>query len=235
MESVVIQAAGRQLAGSLFRPDTATSTSPSGMLPGLLFVHGFRSDQSGYQERARVAARELGAVCLTFDLSGHGPHGSAIDLRSLTPRDHMVDVTAAYDALTGSPLVDGRRIGICAASYGAYLASLVTRHRPVVQLLLRAPAMYGDDEYDVSLGIARHIGAESSASMLTGSLAAFSGAVLVLESGSDEVIPHDVIDVYLRACPKARHVTIPDASHALTRPEWKERFIQEILAFFREL
>jgi len=95
--------------------------------------------------------------------------------------------------------------------------------------------MYGDDEYDVSLGIARHIGAESSASMLTGSLAAFSGAVLVLESGSDEVIPHDVIDVYLRACPQARHVTIPDASHALTRPEWKERFIQEILAFFREL
>jgi uncharacterized protein len=235
MESVVIQAEDRQLAGSLFRPDTSASASPSGKFPGLLFVHGFRSDQGGYQERARVAAHELGAVCLTFDLSGHGAHGSATDLRSLTPRDHIVDVTAAYDALTSSPLVDGRRIGVCAASYGAYLACLVTRHRPVAQLLLRAPAMYGDDEYDVSLGIPRRIRAESSASMLTGSLRAFSGDVLVLESGADEVIPHGVIDVYLRACPKARHVTIPDASHALTRPEWRERFVQEILAFFREL
>jgi uncharacterized protein len=95
--------------------------------------------------------------------------------------------------------------------------------------------MYGDDEYDVSLGIPRHIRADSSASMLTGSLAAFSGDVLVLESGADEVIPHRVVDVYLRACPQARHVTIPDASHALTKPEWRERFVQEILAFFRKL
>jgi len=147
----------------------------------------------------------------------------------------VVDVTAAYDALTSNPLVDGRRIGVCSASYGAYLASLVTRHRPVAQLLLRAPAMLDDGEYDGSLGIDRHIRADASASMLTASLADFGGDVLVLESGSDEVIPHGVIDVYLRACPQARHVTIPDASHALTRPEWKERFVQEILAFFREL
>jgi pimeloyl-ACP methyl ester carboxylesterase len=95
--------------------------------------------------------------------------------------------------------------------------------------------MYGDDEYDVSLGISRRISADSSASMLTSSLAAFRGDVLVLESGSDEVIPHGVIDVYLRACPQARHVTIPDATHALTRPEWRKRFVQEILAFFRKL
>lgn len=147
----------------------------------------------------------------------------------------MADVLAAYDSLASIPLVDGGRIGVCAASYGAYLASLVAQRRAMARLLLRAPAMYGDDEYDVPLGIARSSRADSSASMLTTSLAAFDGEVLVLESGADEVIPHAVIEFYLRTCRRARHVTIPEATHGLTRAEWEERFLQEILTFFGKL
>jgi uncharacterized protein len=235
METVEFWAGERKILGSIFLPNAVLPARPRRKCPGLLFVHGFKSDQSGYKIRARTVAHELGILCLTFDLSGHGAHGYTIDLDSLTPRDHMADVTAAYDELARNSMVDSSRIGVCAASYGAYLASLLTRHRSVSQLLLRAPAMYSDDEYDLPLGVARYSRADPSASLLTTSLRTFGGDVLLLESGADEIIPHDVIEVYLRTCTQAQLVTIPEATHVLTKPEWKEQFLQEILAFFRQL
>src|SRR5215470_17977274 len=152
--------------------DLPSPVESSGKLPGLLFVHGFRSDQHNYQSRAEIAARELRTVGLTFDLSGHGTHGSAVDLQSLTPRNHAADVTAAYDALVRNPVVDGSRIGVCAASYGAYLAVLLTRHRAVSRLLLRAPAMREDDEYDAPLEVVAPSWHIDSSAMLAESLKA---------------------------------------------------------------
>ncbi len=57
----------RRLAGSHFRP--SKSAAPG---PGLLFVHGLGSGQTGYAPRAERAAVALGVVSLTFNLSGHG-------------------------------------------------------------------------------------------------------------------------------------------------------------------
>jgi uncharacterized protein len=236
LESIVFRAEDRQISGSLFVPEIPSPVESSGKLPGLLFVHGFRSDQRNYQVRAETAAHKLRTVGLTFDLSGHGTSGSAIDLQSLTPRHHVADVTAAYDTLILNPLVDGSRIGVCAASYGAYLAVLLTRHRAVSRLLLRAPAMREDDQYGAPLGGVVFGHADpSSSSRLTESLKTFEGEVLILESAADEVIPHSVIQAYLGASPKAQHVIIPEATHALTKPEQKERFLREILTFFGAL
>jgi pimeloyl-ACP methyl ester carboxylesterase len=156
------------------------------------------------------------------------------ELELLTPEDHLADLCAAYDALANFPYVDHAKIGVCAASYGAYIATLLTRERPVTRLLLRAPAMYGDDDYRQPLGFRRKSRADVSAPMLTGSLAAFKGEMLVLESGADEVIPHEVVAAYLAACPSARHRLIAGASHRLTDPEWEKQFIQTILNFFAE-
>jgi uncharacterized protein len=231
LEEIIFDAGGRRLYGTIFPPGEA-GESPR---PGILFAHGLLSDQSGHRIRAQVVARELDVTCLTFDFSGHGEHGLPDELEILTPEDHLADLCAAYDELAGLSFVQPAKIGLCAASYGAFIATLLTRNRPVARLLLRAPAMYGDEEYRKPVGLGQQSRANATASMLTESLAAFSGEVLILVSGADEVISPEVIDAYRAACPKAQHSVIAGASHSLTESEWRSQFLSAILDFFGEL
>jgi uncharacterized protein len=200
---------------------------------GLLFVHGLDSGQTGYYDRARIAVRHLGAVCLTFDLGGHG--GSDGSLQWLTPRDHLADVAAAYDLLAQDDLVDEVRIGLCGASYGAYLAAFLTLERQVARLLLRAPGLYNDQELDWSLATPRKSHPVDDASEIMRRLRHYSRDVLVLESQFDEVIPHAVIDAYLSALPNAQHAVIPGARHALDEEATRASFRSFIIDFFRKL
>jgi uncharacterized protein len=136
MRDITIDSCGRRLAARQFAPPG----SPSGA--AILFIHGAGSDQSGYRLSAEAASERLGASCLTFDLSGHG--GSDGDAQTLLPRDHLRDCLAVFDALLGSEEVDPGRAGLCGASYGGFLASLLTALRRVRSLLLPAPALYPD-------------------------------------------------------------------------------------------
>lgn len=219
---------GRTLSGHLFDPDSA-----KGRRPGLLFVHGLRSDQSGYLRRAEIASARLGISCFTFDLSGHGE--SPGSLEELSPRAHLTDVLAAYDVLSAEGEVDSERIGVCAASYGAYLAALLTSDRPVRRLLLRAPALYADQDLDTPIGTRRGTRETQHSSAALESLSRFDGDVLIVESGRDEVIPPDTIEAYRSACKRGSHVSIPDAAHALDEPAWRSTFMEFILSWFAEL
>src|SRR5688572_19871070 len=64
MVAVRIPSGDRVLSGNLH--------GPVGVRPGLLFLHGLNSSQAGYLARAEEAAAKLGAMSVTFDLSGHG-------------------------------------------------------------------------------------------------------------------------------------------------------------------
>jgi pimeloyl-ACP methyl ester carboxylesterase len=225
---VDLLSAGRHLAGRLF--DSEAASSPK---PGLLFVHGFGSDQRGYQQRAEKASAELGAACLTFDLSGHG--GSDGDRDDLSRRDHLQDVLAAYDRLRSEGGVDDNRIGVCGASYGAYLACLLTSQRPVKRLLLRAPAMYDDSGLDARRRDRCETRAGTEAPLLYQTLRDFPGEILVLESGWDEEIPRGIIKAYLDASPRTHHQVIPEATHGLTESAWQKTFLDTIITWFGEL
>lgn len=217
-----------RLAGRLFLP--SKSAGPG---PGLLFVHGLGSNQTGYAPRAERAVAALGAVCLTFDLSGHGRSDG--DRNRLAPCNHLTDVIAAYDALASHAEVDAARIGICGASYGAYLSAFVLPQRRVRRLLLRAPALYDDEMFNIPLAYPRQVRADAAAPQLVRALDEFRGEILVLESGADETIPHGVIERYLHICPNARHQIIEGASHALTTEKWRQAFLVEIVRFFHGL
>jgi uncharacterized protein len=227
-----IPAGQRLLAGRLFEPEPADGAlARTRGQAGLLFVHGYDSDQRGYRSRAEAACLELGLTCLTFDLGGHGK--STGDRLGLSRRDHLQDLIAAHDRLQAVRGVDPARIGVCGASYGAYLACLLTGERPVQRLLLRAPALADDDS--ATGAVAERQQVEEPASTALRNLRDFDGDTLVLESAADEVIPHAVIDRYLEAASHGTHHVIPDATHALVREEWNAAFIREILDWFRDL
>jgi pimeloyl-ACP methyl ester carboxylesterase len=225
VEPLRIDSSGRTLSAHV--------SAPAVRRPGLLFIHGLHSNQSGYLERAKAATERLGAVCLAFDLSGHGESDGAVSALSL--RDHLGDVIAAYDRLVAERDVDTGRIGVAGASYGGYLAALLTARRPVARLAMRAPVVYVDSELSVPLALrtgGRGLPEESRA---FDALRRFSGTVLLVESERDEVVPATTIQAYRDAVAEAEYVLIPDAGHELNRPEWRKAFLDALLAFFREL
>jgi len=215
----------RGLAGTC-----VAAAAPSGA--GVLLVHGLGSSRATNIERAQALARAHGATCLAIDLGGHGDSGGR--LTRVTPRQNLADVVAAHDQLVGVPGVDPERIGVCGASYGAYLSVLLTAMRPVDRLLLRAPALYADDCFDRVLG-QRRFGDPDTAPTPLAHLSLYRGPVAIVESANDEVIDHAIIAAYLDALPGAAHVVQPGAGHALTEPAWRRDFQRIVVDFFAGL
>lgn len=199
----------------------------------VLFVHGLRSDQRGYKFRAEAVSSALDAISLTFDLSGHGDDAPSFCRYSVY--DHLEDVLAAYDYLTSHEPVDQARIGVCGASYGGYLAALLTAHRMVKQLILRAPSLASDTTFprqDQQPPLDPAIPAGFDSLEI---LRKYHGDVLIIESENDEIIPQSYIEAYKRACSHAHHKVIPEATHALTNPRWDSEFVRHIVTRFRHL
>lgn len=207
-----------------------TPQHPSGA--GVLFVHGLGSDRLTNLERAQALADALGVTCLAIDLRGHG--ASSGRLSQVTPAQNLRDVVCAVDALTSRPGVDHSRIGVCGASYGAYLSVLLAAERDVARLALRAPALYADDVVGSTLS-ARRLGDATTSARALSVLAATTVPMVIVESEHDEVIPHAVIETYLRARDGIEHVVLPGARHALTDPRWRANYQQVLLAFFSDL
>jgi dipeptidyl aminopeptidase/acylaminoacyl peptidase len=222
---LALESSGRRLAGRLTRP-----AEPSGR--ALLFIHGLHSTQAGYGPRAAAAAEALGAISLTFDLGGHG--SSEGDGQAITPRENLADAVVAYDALAATEGVDGARIGVCGASYGGYLAALLTARRDVARLLMRAPALYEDERLDLPLG-ARGAMPAAPPAQATKALADFRGEVLVLESEHDEVIPHAMIEAYLAAGGHVHHAVLHGIGHRLADAAAEAAFVERLLDWFRPL
>src|SRR5215217_1372874 len=128
-QSVRISVGGDHIAGTLVCPAT--------LLPGMLFVHGWRGSQKQYLMRAREIAA-LGCICLAIDLRGHAE--SSAQRHEITREDSLQDVTASYDFLAQADAVDESAIGVVGSSYGGYLAAILTSMRPVKWLAVRSSA-----------------------------------------------------------------------------------------------
>jgi hypothetical protein len=146
---------------------------------------------------------------------------------------HFGEVLAAYDLLAARPTVDPERIGVCGASYGAYLTALLTAERPAARLLLRAPALLADDDFDTPI-VSRTGRWGGDRSKALERLRRYDGPVLVVESALDEVVDAATIDAYRDACRQGAHEVIPDAGHALAGPA-RAAFRELIVSWFAEL
>jgi len=223
---VKIQTSNRSLEGSVFLP-LPLPRHGNTTHPGVLFVHGDGSSRRAYCTRAAAVASELQCFCLTFDMSGHG--ADATNYNKYNAFDHYSDVVAAYDFLCTWAGVDCDRIGVCGASYGAYLAALLTKKRPHCQrLALRAPSLMNDIDPPLPAD------AQSEFDSLA-ALRQYTGEVLVIESERDEVIPPSYIALYLNSCAHGQRVVIPEAAHSLTDTRWNEIFTKFIVDWMRRL
>ncbi|WP_317493555.1 alpha/beta fold hydrolase [Haloechinothrix sp. LS1_15] len=217
-----ITSGDQELAADLVEPEGGVRRGGY----SVLMVHGYGSSRQSYLRRATDVARRTGHTCLVFDLRGHGD--SPGELLALTREDHLRDVTAAYDALAEAPGIE--RIGVCAASYGAYLTCLLVADRPVDRLLLRAPALYVDT--DGPEPSRQHLSQLLDAAPALRALRGFDGHTMVLEGERDEVISQDAIQGYLGTARHVTHRVLAGATHSLTEESWNRAFIDEIVDWF---
>ena len=220
-----------------------TLVSPATLAPGVLFVHGWGVDRETYLTRAHEIAA-LGCVCLAFDMRGHAATAEQRD--EVTREENLSDVVAAYDRLIAHPMVDPAAIAVVGSSYGGYLAAVLTGVRAVRWLGMRVPALYKDEDWLIPKQELRDHGLEAfrqgpvsaQENRALGACAAFEGDVLLVKSGSDEIIPDPVIRNYLAALGGVRSLTyrvIAEADHGLSEQPWQQVYASLLLGWANEM
>jgi pimeloyl-ACP methyl ester carboxylesterase len=202
------------------------------LMPAVLLVHGWDSDQAHYEARAdRIAA--LGCACLAFDLRGHGSQSS--QHHRVSRADNLRDVLAAYDLLVRQDGVDPRSIAMVGTSYGGYLAAIACSLRPVRWLALRVPALYPDDQWSLpkerldrkAVAQYRQEVRAADANRALAACAVFTGDALVVQSELDDVVAPPAIASYVAAFQRARSLTyrcIAGADHALSGQDSQDAY-----------
>ena len=226
---------GVHIAGTLIAPST--------VVPGVLLVHGWDGSQQQDITRAHELAA-LGCICLTFDLRGHARH--LAQREAVTREDNLRDVLAAYDVLVGHPAVDPSAVAVVGASYGGYLAAVLSSLRPVRWLALRVPAIYRDENWEHpkrrltgdDLTLYRQTAIEPEKNRALAACEDFIGDVLVVESEHDTIVPHPVIENYLGAFKHVRSMAYRvqmGADHALSKKIWRQEYTQILLAWMTDV
>lgn len=228
MQEVKIPSDAGELAGTLFRADNPLPQ------PAALLIHGWTSGQDRMYETAEMLMKRSGITCLTVDLRGHGKTEG--DLDTLSRKDFLDDVLAAYDFLVAQEGIDANKIGIIGSSFGAYLAALAVGQRKIAWVVLRVPADYPDEGFEESKKIANQPneaewrGAPKNwdATAALRAIHSFRGKVLIVESEKDELLPQQIVLNYKNAVSDerdVRYVVMKGAPHSLTRhPEFKKEF-----------
>lgn len=236
MQKISFTVDGQKLIGTLLYPKKVKQKNPA-----ILFLHGWKSRQKRHIERA-LHLVELGFICMTFDLRGHGE--SEGDRTQLSIKNYLTDVVAAYDFMTEQNNVDSDQIGVVGSSFGGYLGILLTRKRSVKWLALQAPANYPDKNFeDPKPDDPSPIfpwRAEPKAYNEVRSLKSiheYQHKVLLVESEDDEFIPHQTIENYKNALKDKSNITyffIKNGDHGLRSGNSNEQYMHILREWFKD-
>ena len=241
MPKIAFKVDGKKLNGTVFYPEESREKNPA-----ILFVHGWTGDQENSFQYAK-ALTTLGYICLLFDMRGHGK--SEGNIETFTIKDFFDDVLAAYEFLLNVNGVDEKNISVVGSSFGAYLLPLLSNRKKLKNLVLRAPADYPIDIFDKpkmqnsdstnpELVRWRKELKKPTESLSLQSLSKFSGNILIIESGKDDVVPHETILNYVNAVKnknKLTHVLMKDAPHSLEEGEFRNKVEQILIDWFTPL
>lgn len=182
-------------------------------------------------------AEQTGLTFAALDYAGHGSH--PIPLEKTTREQQFNEVLAVYDALKSRGY---ERIIVAGSSFGAYMTALLSAKREPYAIILRAPAIYRDEEFSTlqaelpELQEANRAFRESvtSDSDLAGirSVKNFAGFIYVIEHEIDSVIPRSVPRAYFNAAKRGNYLIIPATDHApalMAKPEKHFAYIEALL------
>lgn len=235
VKKVFIKSDKETLKGTLFYPKTIQEQNPA-----LIFLHGWKSSEKGYLPRAQSLSK-LGFICLTISYRGHGESDGNIE--EYSRHDHLNDVTNAYDFLKYQKYVDCERIGAIGKSIGGYFACLLVLKRKLRWLVLSAPALYPDINFNKSTAelvrkdpsIYRQYNETIQNNMALQGINKFQGKLFIIQNGNDLDVPEKTIINYRNCIPKNKKYDfsiLKGADHNLTSDSSKKTYIRLLIKWF---
>lgn len=169
----------------------------------LLSLIGWSSEKSRYKDILEGVCRRTGMEALVFDYSGHG--ASKFPLQKTRPAQHFLEVICAYDYL--SEKYPDKEIVVMGASYGGYMAALLSQYRSLKRQIIRAPGLYKPEDFysyapdwrNDSLYEYRKDPGLVAKNPLFEQAKSYKGKTLVVVHEKDEQIPVSVTDAYIKA------------------------------------
>jgi pimeloyl-ACP methyl ester carboxylesterase len=155
-----------------------------------------------------MAAR-TGTAFAMLDYAGHGKH--KVPLEQSTHKQQLDEVTAIYDELIR---LGYKKIISIGGSFGGYMAGLLSAKRPLQAIILRAPANYPDDQFELPYGQTQPQRSRPLDSSATRAIGEFDGFVYVLEHELDEVVPREIPRRYFEVARKGNYLIIPSTKHS---------------------
>jgi len=124
----IIDENGQAVTGKLYRPVTATDSTPA---PAVLLLHGMNNDKDTEGPAALELARH-GIIALALDEISHGDSDRVIDIMGYFTGifDSTLGGNAAYQWLKSLSFVDETQTGLVGHSMGAGTASAIAEANP---------------------------------------------------------------------------------------------------------
>jgi len=169
----------------------------------LLVLIGWTSNRTKYKELISKLIESTGMNALVLEYSGHGD--SPFDVMETRPAQHFLEVIYAYDWLHSK--YPEAHISVMGTSYGAYLATQLTKYREFDNLVLRVPAIYQPSDFytpnkDIDRQWTDHVYREDAELLAKHPLLArasnFKGNTLVVVHENDEQVPKETTDAFIK-------------------------------------
>lgn len=181
---------------------------------------------------------------MLFDMRGHGL--SEGDINTYTPKQFFQDCVVAYDYLASLPEVDSRNICAVGNSFGGYLVPILSKQRPLKNIVLRAPADYKKESFELlqvqnggkNPGVSewRTKPRNFDETLALESTHHFIGNILIIECEKDTLVPHQVVQNYIDAIQdklKMKHVIIKNAPHSIKDGPFKDEVSKTLVDWFK--
>lgn len=205
--------------------------------PGILFLHGANSSLATFDLIIDDLKRDF--VCLAFDRLGNDKSEGKFE--DFTLEDQLRQAKFMLKYLLGQEKINQQKIIVVGGSMGAHIASRLTTQGEITHLILRAPASYSK-EYEKVKMVESWLPWDRKnkkwawePSFAFEAISQFKGALLIVRSEKDEIIPDRIISRYLDSAKsvRAKEVkTIVGAPHSLKSfPVYQQEFLRYIKEF----
>ncbi len=205
----------------------------------VLWLQGWGSTIEKHKAKMLRLAERTGITFAILDYAGHGSH--PVPLEETTRQQQFNEVCMAFDTLKAEGY---ENIIVAGMSFGGYMAALLAAEREPSAIILRAPAIYKDDEFSLPYperqgyrdqeyeALKATITPESDMAALH-AISRFDGTVYVVEHEIDSVIPRNIPRAYFAVAKRGNYLVVPATDHAVAKmpqPEKHDAYIERLIA-----
>ena len=218
-----VQVNGNQTPWRIFVPDGGKEDW------AVLWLQGFGSTVEGHTEGIARLADATGTTFAVLDYAGHG--NNPINLDDATRAQQFAEVLAVYDELVEQGY---NKIVAIGGSFGGYMAALLAGERSLQTVVLRAPAIYNDAEFNLSYSKTVSSRSENepdpwrisvtsnTQSVALDNIRDFVGSTYIMEHELDETVSKNVPQAYVAVAQNPNYILIEGCKHSpkfMSNPE----------------